>query len=114
VIAIEPAGSPVLSGGAAAVHAIYGIGAGFVPKVLARALIDEVLACTDKAAFDMAGRLAREEGIAAGPSGGAAVWGALEIARKLGAGKRVVTVIPDGWDRYTSVAKPGGGMGFLI
>jgi cysteine synthase A len=113
VIAVEPAASRVLSGGAPAVHAIAGIGAGFVPANLERDVIDEVLACEDRIAFDMAGRLAREEGIAAGPSGGAAVWGALEIARRLGEGKRVVTIIPDGWDRYTSVAVPGGA-DFLI
>jgi cysteine synthase A len=107
VIAIEPAASPVLGGGLAAVHAIAGIGAGFVPKVLERGVIDEVLACTDRAAFDMARRLARDEGITAGISGGAAVWGAVEIARRLGPGKRVVTLVADTWDRYTSVAKPG-------
>jgi len=84
----------------------FGIGAGFVPGVLARALIDEVLPCDERAAFDMAGRLAREEGITAGMSGGAAVWAAVQIAKRLGAGKRVVTVIPDTWDRYTSIDKP--------
>jgi cysteine synthase A len=116
LVAVEPASSPVLSGGRAGVHAIQGIGAGFVPPVLNRALIDEVIACTDQAAFEMAGRLAREEGIAAGLSGGAAVWGAVEIARRLGAGKRVVTVIPDSWDRYTSVEKPRPvtGVDFII
>jgi cysteine synthase A len=106
IVAIEPAGSQVLAGGAPARHAIQGIGAGFVPGVLDRSVIDEILACEDNAAFDMAGRLAREEGITAGLSGGAAVWGALEIARRLGPGKRVVAVVPDRWDRYTSVEKP--------
>jgi cysteine synthase len=65
----------------------------------------------------MAARLAREEGLSAGPSGGAAVWGALEIARRLGAGRRVVTVLPDSWDRYTSVDRPRaslGGVDFII
>jgi cysteine synthase A len=115
VIAVEPAASPVLSGGAPARHPLQGIGAGFVPGVLDRSLIDEVLACEDLAAFEMAGRLAREEGIAAGPSGGAAVWAAVEIARRLGVGKRVVTLIPDAWDRYTSVERPRvPGMDFII
>jgi len=116
VVAVEPASSPVLAGGRPGVHAIQGIGAGFVPPVLNRAVIDEVLACADQAAFEMAGRLAREEGIAAGLSGGAAVWGAVEVARRLGAGKRVVTVIPDSWDRYTSVEKPRplSGVDFII
>ncbi|MBA3457918.1 MAG: cysteine synthase A [Deltaproteobacteria bacterium] len=113
VIAVEPKSSPVLGGGAPATHAIQGIGAGFVPAVLERALIDEVLACEDRAAFDMAGRLAREEGVSAGLSGGAAVWGAVEIAKRLGPGKRVVTVIADTWDRYTSVERPGS-MDFII
>ena len=117
VVAVEPSSSPVLSGGAPGQHAIQGIGAGFVPPVLARAVIDETLRCTDAAAFAMAGRLAREEGITAGLSGGAAVWGAVEIARRLGAGKRVVTVVPDTWDRYTSVDRPQrdlGGVDFII
>jgi cysteine synthase A len=113
VVAIEPAASPVLGGGAGAIHAIQGIGAGFVPGVLERGVIDEVLACDDRAAFDMAGRLAREEGVSAGLSGGAAVWGAVEIAKRLGPGKRVVTVIADTWDRYTSVDRPGS-MDFII
>ncbi len=116
VVAVEPAASPVLGGGRAGVHAIQGIGAGFVPSVLNRGVIDEVLSCSDQNAFDMAGRLAREEGLAAGLSGGAAVWGAVEIARRLGPGKRVVTVVPDSWDRYTSVEKPRplGGVDFII
>jgi cysteine synthase A len=117
VFAVEPAASPVLSGGAPGQHAIQGIGAGFVPPVLARGIIDETLQCTDEDAFATSGRLAREEGITSGLSGGAAVWGALEIARRLGAGKRVVTVIPDSWDRYISVMRPKrnlGGVDFII
>jgi cysteine synthase len=116
VIAVEPAGSSVLAGGCAGQHAIQGIGAGFVPALLNRDVIDEVLACGEDAAFDMAGRLAREEGITPGPSGGAAVWGAVEIARRLGPGRRVVTVLPDSWDRYTSVERPRalGGVDFII
>jgi len=113
VIAVEPASSQVLGGRSPAMHAIQGIGAGFVPTVLARDVIDEVLACDDRAAFDMARRLAREEGITAGMSSGAAVWAATEIARRLGPGKRVVTVLPDTWDRYTSIDKPAG-LDFII
>ena len=113
VIAVEPSSSQVLGGKAPSMHAIQGIGAGFVPGVLARDVIDEVIACEDRAAFDMAGRLAREEGITAGMSSGAAVWAAVEIARRLGPGKRVVTVLPDTWDRYTSIDKPAG-LDFII
>jgi cysteine synthase A len=117
VVAVEPAASPVLGGGSAGQHVIQGIGAGFVPTLLDRSVIDEVLACEEQAAFEMAARLAREEGLSAGPSGGAAVWGALEIARRLGPGHRVVTVLPDSWDRYTSVDRPRaslGGVDFII
>ncbi len=113
IVAVEPAPSQVLGGRAPAMHAIQGIGAGFVPGVLKRELIDEVVPCDERAAFDMAGRLAREEGITAGMSGGAAVWVAIEIAKRLGVGKRVVTVIPDTWDRYTSMDKPSS-MDFII
>ena len=113
IVAVEPAASQVLAGKAPTTHAIYGIGAGFVPAVLQRDLIDEVIACDDRAAFDMAGRLAREEGITAGMSSGAAVWAAVEVAKRLGPGKRVVTVLPDTWDRYTSIDKPAS-VDFII
>ena len=86
-----------------------------MPGVLERDVIDEVIACEDQAAYDMACRLAREEGITAGLSGGAAVWAAAEVARRLGPGKRVVAVVPDTWDRYTSVERPRSpGMDFII
>ncbi len=111
VVAVEPARSSVLGGGKPGEHAIQGIGAGFVPNVLDRGIIDEVLACSEEAAFEMAGRLAREEGVSAGLSGGAAVWGAVEIASRLGPGKQVVTVIPDSWDRYLSVDRPRRSLG---
>ena len=113
IIAVEPASSQVLAGRAPAMHAIQGIGAGFVPSVLDRSLIDEVMACDERAAFEMAGRLAREEGITSGMSGGAAVWAAVEIAKRLGPGKLVVTVIADTWDRYTSTDKPSS-VDFII
>lgn len=106
IIAVEPASSQVLAGKPVAPHAIQGLGAGFVPGILNRDLIDEVVACEDRAAFEMARRLAREEGITAGMSSGAAVWAAVEIARRLGPTKRVVTILPDTWDRYTSIDQP--------
>ncbi len=116
VVAMEPAKSRALSGGATRPHGIEGIGAGFVPGVLDRENIDEVLPCEDRVAFAMAQRLAREEGISAGISGGAAVWGAIQVAERLGPGKRVVTVIPDAWDRYISIERPASiaGVDFII
>jgi cysteine synthase A len=106
VVAIEPSKSRALTGGPTGPHAIQGIGAGFVPAVLDLDVIDEVLACEDEVAFDMARRLAREEGISAGLSAGAAVWGALQIAATLDPHQRVVTVICDAWDRYVSMQRP--------
>jgi len=106
IIAVEPSASPMLSGGSPGTHAIQGIGAGFIPRVLDRKLIDDIKQCDDKVAIQYARRLAREEGISSGPSGGAAAWAAIEIARELGPGKRVVTIIPDNWDRYQSVDAP--------
>lgn len=118
LIAVEPERSAVLSGGPPPrPHAIQGIGAGFVPSILHRHLIDEVLTCTDKVALYTARRLAREEGISAGVSGGAAVWGAIEVAKRLGEGRRVLTVVPDGWERYASSVKDSlkvDGLDFII
>ncbi len=105
IVAVEPEGSAVLSGRPPGRHGIWGTGAGFVPGVLNRKVIDEVITCTEAVALEVAYRLAREEGISAGVSSGAAVWGALLVARRLGAGKRVVTILPDSWDRYTSTAE---------
>jgi cysteine synthase A len=114
VIAVEPERAPTLSrGGKAETHAIQGIGAGFVPAVLNRDVIDEVMTCADDAAFRTAQALAREEGISAGISAGAAVWAALEVAGRLGEGQRVVTLVPDSWDRYGSLDSPGAGIGGL-
>ena len=105
VIAVEPAGSPVLSGGAAGLHGIQGIGAGFVPAVLNRNIIDEVIKVKEEDAIDTARRLAREDGILAGISSGAAAWAALQVARRpKNKGKLIVVILPDGGERYISTA----------
>jgi cysteine synthase A len=102
-IAVEPAASPVLSGGAKGPHKIQGIGAGFVPKVLDTRLIDDIVTVTDDMAIETARRLAAEEGILCGISSGAAVWAALEVARrKENAGKRIVVILPSTGERYIS------------
>jgi len=102
-IAVEPADSPVLSGGKAGPHKIQGIGAGFVPNVLRIDLVDEIIKVTNEDAGIMARKLAREEGILVGISSGAATWAALEIARRPeNEGKLVVVVLPDTGERYLS------------
>jgi cysteine synthase A len=103
IVAVEPAGSAVLSGGMPGPHRIQGIGAGFVPSVLDRELLDEVIAVSDEAAIETARALARREGILAGISAGAAVWAVQEIARRPESrGRRIVTVLPDSGERYVS------------
>lgn len=117
LVAVEPTDSPALRGGATKPHAIQGIGAGFVPEIVNRQLIDRILHCENDTAFKTSQALARQEGILAGLSAGANVWGALEVARELGPGKRVVTVICDGWERYASMKNSLGlipGLDFII
>ncbi|MEE2787559.1 MAG: cysteine synthase A [Myxococcota bacterium] len=117
IVAIEPQRSQALSGGATKPHGIQGIGAGFIPSICNRDVIDEVLACEDEAAYQMARALAREEGISAGISAGANVWGAIQVAQTLGPGKRVITIICDAWDRYISMERTIGpipGLDFII
>jgi cysteine synthase A len=104
VIAVEPAASPVLSGGAPGAHKIQGIGAGFVPEVLDRSVIDEVIPVSDDDALDMAELCARREGLFVGFSAGAAIHAALAVAaRPEMAGKRIVTIVPDSGERYKSL-----------
>ncbi|KKM12421.1 cysteine synthase [Clostridiales bacterium PH28_bin88] len=103
VIGVEPAASPVLSGGKAGPHRIQGIGAGFVPRVLNLQIMDAVLQVDDLDAYITSVELARQEGILAGISAGAAVWAALQVAKEIGPGRRVVTVIPDTGERYLSM-----------
>jgi cysteine synthase A len=103
VIAVEPAASPVLSGGKPGLHRIQGIGAGFVPEILDRGLLDEVRVVNDRDAYQRKVQLARREGLLVGISAGAAVHVALEVARELGEGKTVITVLCDTGERYFSL-----------
>jgi len=105
MVAVEPAASPVLSGGQKGPHPIQGIGAGFVPAILDTAVIDEIIKVENADAFDLARRAAREEGLLVGISSGAALWAALEVARRPeSSGSLIVVVIPSFGERYLSTA----------
>jgi len=105
IVAVEPSGSAVLSGGVPGPHRIQGIGAGFVPAVLDRELLDEVISVSDDDAIHTAWDCARRAGVLAGISCGAALWGALQVAaRPESAGKRIVVIMPDSGERYVSQA----------
>jgi len=102
IYAVEPAASPVLSGGQPGPHPIMGIGAGFIPKILNTRVYHEIIQVTADDAKATTKRLAVQEGLLVGISSGAACWAALQVAAKLGKGRRVVTVLPDGGERYLS------------
>ncbi len=102
IIAVEPANSAVLSGEKAGSHSIQGIGAGFVPDVVNREVIDEVIKVTDDEAYETARKIIKQEGILCGISSGANFFAAEKIARRLGKGKKVVVVFPDTGERYLS------------
>ncbi|SFB22981.1 MULTISPECIES: cysteine synthase A [unclassified Bacillus (in: firmicutes)] len=102
VYAVEPTDSPVLSGGKPGPHKIQGIGAGFVPEILNTEIYDEIIQVQNEQAFEYARRAAKEEGILGGISSGAAIYAALEVAKELGKGKKVLAVIPSNGERYLS------------
>ena len=108
IVAVEPASSPVLSGGQPGPHKIQGIGAGFVPDVLNTDVVDEVITVANEEALETAQRLAREEGLLVGISSGAATFAALRVAERLGDGQTVVVILPDTGERYLSTDLFGG------
>ena len=103
IVALEPKNSPVLSGGTPGKHKIQGIGAGFIPEVLNRSIIDQVILVDDQDAWKTALSAVEKEGILCGISSGAALWAALQVAKELGPGKNVVTILPDTGERYLSM-----------
>jgi cysteine synthase A len=105
IFAVEPASSAVLSGRNPGPHRIQGIGAGFIPQILNREIIDEVITVQDDEAYEMAKRISKEEGLLVGISSGAALFASLKVAKKLGRGNRVVTLFPDTGERYFSIAQ---------
>lgn len=103
IVAVEPSGSPVLSGGCAGSHGLQGIGAGFIPQILNTEIIDEIIPVTEEAAMETARELARTAGILVGISSGAAAWAAFEVAKRAeNEGKTIVTLLPDTGERYLS------------
>jgi len=102
IVAVEPKNSPVLSGGEPGPHKIQGIGAGFIPKILNTEVIDEIIQVEDETAMEISRRVAREEGVLVGISSGAAIYGAIQKAKALGSGKRIVVIIPSYGERYLS------------
>ncbi len=103
IVAVEPAGSPVLSGGQAGSHALQGIGAGFIPEILNTDIYDEVMPVEDEAAMETSRQLGRTEGVLVGISGGAALWAGIQLARRPeNKGKTIVVLLPDTGDRYLS------------
>lgn len=104
IVAVEPTESPVLEGGESGPHKIQGIGAGFIPKVLDTEIYEKVIAVPSEIAMETARQLAIKEGLLVGISAGAAVFAAIEVAKELGASKKVLTVIPDNGERYLSTA----------
>jgi cysteine synthase A len=105
IVAVEPSGSPVLSGGDPGPHKIQGIGAGFVPKVLNRSILDGVITVTDDQAYQTAKLLAKKEGLLVGISSGANVFAAQKVAAEIGPDKHVVTILCDTGERYISIEK---------
>ena len=104
VVAVEPAASPLLSGGEAGPHKIQGIGANFIPGILDRDIIDEIITVTDEDAFNIMKDLARIEGLFVGISSGAAIWAALQLSKRIeNTGKKIVVILPDTGERYLSL-----------
>jgi cysteine synthase A len=103
VVAVEPEKSPVLSGGEPGPHKIQGIGAGFIPDIYDKSVVDEIIKISDEEAFEMAKLMAKEEGILVGISTGANIAAAIKIAKKVGKGRKIVTVSPDGGEKYISM-----------
>ena len=104
VVAVDPAASPLLSGGEAGPHKIQGIGANFIPGILDRDIIDEIITVTDEDAFNIMKDLARIEGLFVGISSGAAIWAALQLSKRIEkTGKKIVVVLPDTGERYLSL-----------